>query len=83
MMRWFLFVLALTAGTVFYQHPTVYQEIKERAPVWLGMQENSTLYRWQNADGNWQIGAHPPASGITYETITIGHDRQKVYFTQK
>ena len=30
----------------------------------------STLYKWQNNKGEWQITDKPPAKGITYTTIT-------------
>lgn len=30
----------------------------------------STLYKWQNNKGEWQITDKPPSKGITFTTIT-------------
>jgi len=31
---------------------------------------NSTLYKWQNSKGEWQITDKPPRKGIAFTTIT-------------
>ena len=31
---------------------------------------NSTLYKWQNNKGEWQISDKPPRKGITFTTTT-------------
>ena len=31
---------------------------------------NSTLYKWKNNKGEWQISDKPPRKGITFTTIT-------------
>lgn len=82
MMRWLLFVMVLTLGTVFYQYPSLYNNVKERTPAWLGMKTDNKLYRWQDESGNWQVSDKTPGKGIAYETLNIRHDRQSVQLTE-
>ena len=64
-------VLAL-AG-YFYVYP-------ERAPGWLRETSilppaaTTTVYKWQDSRGSWQITDEPPAPGIEFETLKYQTD---------
>lgn len=45
----------------------------DKAPAVIGSSE-TTAYKWQDTDGNWQITDKPPAGNIAYETITVRSD---------
>ena len=36
--------------------------------------KTTTVYKWRDANGNWQITDQPPADGIKYETLEYHRD---------
>ena len=77
-MKKILFVLAaiLTAVVWYVYHDPklsreVEKEVKQLIPA---QQQATTVYKWRDKAGNWQITDHPPPSGINYETLEYQHD---------
>ena len=34
----------------------------------------TTIYKWQDVNGNWNLTDTPPAAGVTYETLHMRSD---------
>lgn len=57
---------AVAAGVYFYMHPKQTQDLLEGTP--LESDSGSVrVYKWQDAQGNWQVTELPPPQGIAYE----------------
>ena len=72
-MKKFLFILAavLTAVVwyVYHDHQLsrkVKKEVKQLLP---SQEKTTTVYKWRDERGNWQITDHPPPAGISFETF--------------
>jgi hypothetical protein len=44
----------------------VEKEIKQLIP---SKQKTTTVYKWRDTSGNWQITDHPPPAGTRFETL--------------
>ncbi|HKK04848.1 MAG TPA: DUF4124 domain-containing protein [Gammaproteobacteria bacterium] len=66
-----LILVAVAAGYV-YLHPTlrskVHSTLERETPRIAPDQETTTLYKWRDADGHWQLSSEPPPPGTPYET---------------
>ena len=77
-MKKFLFILAaiLTAVAWYVYHdPQLSREVtKEVNQLIPNQQQTTTVYKWRNKAGRWQITDHPPPAGISYETLEYQSD---------
>lgn len=68
----YLIILTIIATVTYY----VYQDEALREKVMGKIHQvapelnQSTLYKWQNNQGEWQVTDKPPGKGITFTTIT-------------
>jgi len=81
MTKWLFFITFLTVGTVFYHYPSLFTGLKDRIPVWLGMVDNGTLYRWQDHDGQWHVSDQAP-QGKPYDKVRVRYDTREVKVSQ-
>ena len=77
-MKKILFILAaiLTAVVWYVYHDPklsreVEKEVKQLIPA---QQQTTTVYKWRNKAGHWQITDHPPPVGTIYETLEYQSD---------
>ncbi|MCS3903105.1 hypothetical protein J2T55_001122 [Methylohalomonas lacus] len=72
-MKWFIGLLLITAALVAWLY--VDRDARQR---WLAgtplAPAETTVYKWRDADGEWQISDKPPAAGIDYERLQYHHD---------
>ena len=68
----YIILLLIVAGASYYiyqdksLHSNLMGKVHEVAPEL----NKSTLYKWQNSKGEWQITDKPPSKGISFTTIT-------------
>ena len=75
-MKKLLFILAaVLAGALLFvwQDPQLSKKVKDQTHDLL-TPTTTTVYKWQDAKGNWQISNSPPASNIPYETQEYHRD---------
>jgi hypothetical protein len=64
----FILVAVIVLGGYFYLNPG-------NAPSWLSglfgqtPPQVTTVYKWRDAKGNWQITDQPPTDGIPFDTL--------------
>jgi len=77
MQKFFLIAIVALAASGYY----VYQDPELRA--WFDRQTQQLLpeqathhvmYRWKDAQGQWQVSDSPPGPGIEYETVRYHKD---------
>jgi hypothetical protein len=72
-MKKFLIILAaiLTAVVWYiYTDPLLNQKVKKEVKQLIPPQNNTTtVYKWRDQKGNWQITDQPPPAGIKYEIL--------------
>jgi len=77
-MKKFLFILAaiLTAVVWYVYHdPQLSREVtKEVNQLIPNQQQTTTVYKWRDKTGRWQITDHPPPAGTSYETLEYQSD---------
>lgn len=68
----YIFLIVIIAGTSYY----IYQDKNLRSKLIGKVHQvapelnKSTLYKWKNSKGEWQITDKPPVNGIKFTTIT-------------
>jgi hypothetical protein len=62
--------IILTAVLYLYQDETLQKKLLGKVHQVAPELNKSTLYKWQNNKGEWQITDKPPAKGVQYITIT-------------
>ena len=60
--------LLIGGGVYIYLDPELMQQTEQQMDRLTGQEQTQTLYRWQDADGQWQVSDQPPPAGISYET---------------
>ena len=70
-LKYFIFLSIIATGAYYlYQNEdllnTLIGKVHQVAPEL----NKSTLYKWQNAKGEWQVTDKPPGKGTTYTTVT-------------
>ena len=75
MKKGFVIISLLVAGIAAYLYygnpPTWLKEtLKQNIPI----KKSTSVYKWQDKQGNWQITDTPPAAGVPYETLNYHHD---------
>ena len=71
MKKFLLIVLAVLIGgaAYVYLNPELRDQTRQEVDKLTGQDQSRTLYRWQDADGQWEITDSPPREGIPYETL--------------
>ena len=52
-----------------YFAPDLKQQTEQQLDRLSGEKASRTLYRWQDADGQWQVSDRPPPAGTEYEIL--------------
>lgn len=78
-----LIILTVIATIAYYvyQDPKLNQKFFNKIHQIAPELNQSTLYKWKNARGEWQITDKPPAKGIPFSTIST-QDQVNVIPTQ-
>lgn len=72
-------VLAAGASIYVYLHPRLRSGLESQTRrVVTGHHRTTTLYKWRNASGEWQLSDHPPPTGTPYETQRFRNDTNVV-----
>ena len=68
LLGWLILLLLIggAAAVYFKLHPENLPEWAARTGIGKDLQ-TTTVYKWQDASGAWQITDQPPAAGIDYE----------------
>ena len=70
-------IILLTAlggvGTYFYLYPESLPEWATRTTVGRDLQ-TTTVYKWRDANGAWQVSDQPPPAGIDYQVEKYTRD---------
>ena len=78
LMKKALFILAAILAAVawyIYQDPQLSRKIETEVKQVLPTQSKTTsVYKWQDKAGQWQITDQPPPAGISYETLKYQSD---------
>lgn len=76
-----IIVLLAAAAAYVYLHPEDVRNMLQGTPMEplvrgtpLAPPEETTLYKWRDANGQWQVSDKPPAGGIKYETLHYRSD---------
>ena len=72
-MKFKYLVLICIIGSItfyIYSNEALYAKFLGKAHQIAPELNKSTLYKWQNKQGEWQITDSPPQNGITFSTIT-------------
>ena len=68
----YLLLLAVILASAFYiyQDKTLQKQLLGKFHQVAPELNQSTLYKWQNSKGEWQITDKPPAKGVTFTTVS-------------
>lgn len=69
-----LLVLLASAGVYLYFHPETLAQLKESLPPAEFSKKTDRIYKWRNAQGEWQLTDTPPPAGIEYERSDYRED---------
>lgn len=74
-----IIITAILAGTAWYvwQDPQLSKKLLHQAED-IATPETTTVYKWQDQNGNPVISNSPPAGNIPYETIEYHRDTNVV-----
>ena len=62
--------ITLTISYYLYQDKSLFITVKSKVHQIVPELNQSTLYKWQNNKGEWQITDKPPNKGVSFITIT-------------
>jgi len=78
MKKLLILAIVLALAVYLYFYPELLFKAREagkKIPASVGLTpESTTLYKWRDVDGNWQVSDQPPPDGIEYETHEYPHD---------
>lgn len=70
-LKYFIFLsIIVTAALYIYLDEALQQKLLGKVHQVAPELNSSTLYKWQNNKGEWQITDKPPQKGIAFTTIT-------------
>jgi len=75
-MKKFLIILAgILLGIILFvwQDPQLSKKVKDQTQD-LITPETTTIYKWQDAKGQWQVSNQPPPGDTPYETLDYHRD---------
>ena len=75
-------LLLAAAGGYLYLHPEVMEPLLRATPLEPLLRgtplepppAETTLYKWRDANGQWQVSDTPPAGGVKYEVLKYRSD---------
>lgn len=65
-----LLSIIATSALYLYQDKALQTKLMSKIHQVAPELNQSTLYKWQNAKGEWQVTDKPPRKGIVFTTIT-------------
>ena len=69
--KYFILLTVVTTTALYiYQDEELQQKLLGKVHQVAPELNESTLYKWQNSKGEWQITDKPPSKGISFTTIT-------------
>ncbi|MEE9551458.1 MAG: DUF4124 domain-containing protein [Gammaproteobacteria bacterium] len=68
-----LLVILAAFGGYLYLHPDVWQDWAKGTPL-EAEPAITHLYKWQDANGQWQVSDQPPAGDIEYKRLEYSSD---------
>ena len=68
-----LVILLLAAGGYIYLHPEVMRPLLQ-GTVLEPPPAETTLYKWRDTNGQWQVSDDPPGGGVKYEILHYRSD---------
>ena len=72
-LKYFILLCILaTAALYIYQDETLQKKLLGKVHQVAPELNKSTLYKWKNNKGEWQVTDKPPPKGIIFSTITSG-----------
>lgn len=77
MKKFYIILAAILTAVVWYVYhdPQLSREVKKEVKQLLPDQARSTtVYKWRNKAGEWQITDHPPPAGTQFETLEYQSD---------
>ncbi len=75
----FLLLAVLTGVALYvYLDPSLNRQASQQIDEVLGSDQSRTLYRWRDAEGQWQLSDTPPKADIPYETVQYHQDTNVV-----
>lgn len=73
----FILLVVAVAGGYLYLHPEIWKDWVKGTPLEPPAKQ-TTIYKWKNAEGQWQITDRPPTGNLDYETQTYRSDENIV-----
>lgn len=64
------FIIITTTALYIYQDDALQTKLLGKVHLVAPELNSSTLYKWQNNKGEWQITDKPPRKGVAFSTIT-------------
>ncbi|NIP71942.1 MAG: DUF4124 domain-containing protein [Gammaproteobacteria bacterium] len=68
---WTILIIVALLGVAAYLAPELLNEIKKHAA---GPGESTTVYKWQDEQGNWHVTDEPPPLGVEHREQKYRHD---------
>jgi hypothetical protein len=70
-LKYFVLLALITVAAFYlYQDKSLQRKLVGKVHQVAPELNHSTLYKWQNNKGEWQITDKPPAKGISFTTIS-------------
>ena len=66
-------LIIAAAGGYLYLHPEIWRPLLQGTPLAPPPVETK-LYKWLDANGQWQVSDTPPAGGVKYEVLQYRSD---------
>lgn len=70
----FILVILLVAGAVLYANPDWQAYLLRKRDDVMDKVQTTTLYKWQDGDGQWQVSSEKPPPGTEFEILEYQHD---------
>ena len=71
---WVLLTIALIGGIYLYQDPELREQIEDLSSEAGLSKKTTSVYKWQNSRGEWQLTDQLPPEGVDYETLDYRED---------
>jgi len=71
---WVLLAIALIGGIYLYQDPELREQLEDLSSEAGLSKKTTSVYKWQNSRGEWQLTDQLPPEGIEYETLDYRED---------
>ncbi len=73
----FVLVILVVAGAYLYMNPEIWSKWVKGTPL-EPAPAVTQMYKWRDANGQWQISDRPPGAGIKYEALQFRSDENVV-----